>query len=389
MKAFENTFGNTLGLIAAILVCVGLVAGGYFLGVHFGWWQNIFQTNQPPVVVNYPAFGPPPQITLSPGPGSNSVPTVMAVIPKPNLGNVNGLSLAISQYIVKDTFDNRGVAKVRTIGVGRYCQSLTYNDQTIPWSEMGAFSVVESDLYGGVRQSDLQNLDNIKIIPVDEKTITKADGTKEIVNSVRIEITIHMGLSSEPGRTPGNTFKYTVNDAGQIHYWITDPLSKWTTGMSVLNELRDHVDNMSLEAAEWNGLAPITSTGYRTTWKLDQLYEQVVLSLNTPTSPEELAADPENHHAYDNLRKDMENYAKENGFQELTRLDVNVIKPTTLPEYIYLEDGSPVVPDGTDDKFKGSTCSMVPDRTWLTQLPDSWVQSLNPNVYRMLFQELP
>jgi len=330
-----------------------------------------------------------PSITLTPNPGVNSLATVVAVMPTPHIvdggkEDAEQLSLQLSKYWASKAFDYRVVGSFTSFGKGRYCEPLRDGERVIQGTEYGVFSIVETTLYGGVPQKSFLDEDNYEIVPVKQHLEQTTPLEAEWVNSAVITMTVEMGLL-EPAHVPGRSIGYTIQEVAYnpVLEWIFNPLAEQLVGAPLYTLLRDKVNNLSRELAEWDGVAPLNSYGNRTTFKLDRLYEAVLLSLTTPSG------DPTNPHAYDNLLREAELLAKEQGFLLVEKLTVIVKKPQGLSGYTYLEDGTRVVPPNIDAKFSASTCSSVPDKKFLLTLPEDWLKSIPPEVLVYMFESAP
>lgn len=399
---FKKTFGMLSACLVVVLLTVIALLAIFLIGIRFNWWPNPFLRETAAPVREYPAFIP-PQITLTPDPSSNSAATVAAALPTPSLGNTDALGLAISSYMVSSEFDNREVGKFRSIGRAKYCQSLDYGNslvgkgmQALFSAQIGSFYMVQTDLIGKIRTADLdpqlvaaeQKADpskpkHIEIIPVDV-TVEK-DGRQLKAQKARIILTVDMGLG-EPARMPGQVIPFTIDNTGGLQEYSIDSLARSYGHVDVLTAMRDHVNQLAQELAEWDGISPITVSGARTTFKLDRVVDAMYVSCNTPTPPQDMK-DPSKRHCYDNLKPKFEELALANNFVGLDSFEVRINKPVSLDGYTTIEDGRPIVPQDVDNKFAAGSCSNIPDKAWILSLPPEFLARLNQDMLHAILED--
>lgn len=300
-----------------------------------------------------------PDFTPTPQPHENTLATVMAPLPTAvdNRGQALILSMGLKRYATSMIVNAEVLGKVRVLGAGIYCQPLVWagTDKVVPGTEVGKFAYVQSSMYGSILKSSIEDDNNWQIIPTGERTVVTGS-ISEIVNSAAVTVTLTMGIL-ETGQMPERDNIQTFQEVNGLVQAIFNP------GSDVFRSQRDHVGNFANWLADWDAVAPLTISGQRSPIYLDMLYEVVKKNLTEPS------ANTNEPSAYDRLRLEAEDRAKEAGFEGISSFTVLLLKPHGVYGYTYVEDGSQVVPFDVDEKFKYNTCSNVPDAQFISSLP--------------------
>jgi hypothetical protein len=361
-----------IGLIAIVLIIAAGAVGVLFL---------LNKNNPQSVLAVIPTAGPNTKqvatdiadATLTPGPaGAEQLPTLAPFIDDYKTGDEIILKNALAKKFASAGFDFRISSEVVSANAATYCaqpsfpdprkKDLVLNPNLAEEIQKALFFVagtrycasyeIIGSLYGGVPQKDLQNITNMVIEPMDGGSVV--DSEKRVIThnqKAKVTITARMGLLTFTDQM-GNLRKRTTDDPDLIlRAFISFTKKTFVGDESFFRKKMDEADNLAIDLAKWELIAPLQSDGTRSTQNLDKLHDEIVRQFNTSS------LNDSNPWPYDNLLTECETAAKTAGYTGCGELKVKIIMPFKDGQYYYLQDldsGTPlpVIPKDNLAQFK-------------------------------------